>query len=103
MRSKSICLTVRLDYVTHSALMNFVRGTKVPVSAIVRDAIEHYLRVLNGQTEEQQRKQLSSEYLALAIDLIISSEYPEARDGLIAEAVQRLEKVNANVLEGFRP
>jgi hypothetical protein len=26
-----------------------------------------------------------------------------AGDGLIAEAVQRLEKVNANVLKGFRP
>jgi hypothetical protein len=103
MQTKSICLTVRLDYSTHVALKNFVRGTSVPVSAIVRNATEHYLRVLQGRTEEQQRKQLSSEYLALAIDLIISNEYPAFRDDLIAEAVQRLETVNANVLKGFRP
>jgi hypothetical protein len=103
MKTKSVCLTVRLDYATHGALKSFVRGTDVPVSAIVREATEYYMKVLHGQTEEQQRKQLSSEYLALAIDLIISSEYPASRDGLIAEAVRRLETVNANVLKGFRP
>jgi hypothetical protein len=56
------------------------------VSHILREAITYYESVHNGVTPIARRRLVMEEYQALAIDLIITREHPDARDYLLAAA-----------------
>lgn len=92
----NIHVGVRFDTETHNELISVARSDNLSVSWLIREATACYLRLLQGQDEAQLRRQVSSEYLALAVDLIVSTEYPADRDRLIDEAVRRAEAVIAN-------
>jgi hypothetical protein len=94
---------VRFDTALHNELVAAARSYDLSVSRLVREATAYYLKLLGGESEAQLRRQISSEYTALAIDLIISTEYPAERDRLIDEAVRRAEAVNANALKALKP
>lgn len=86
---------VRFDPELHRELKRASRQTNIPMSQFVREATALYIKTLEGRTHEAQRKLLTSEYLALAIDLIISTEYPADRDKLLLEAGRRVEGIDA--------
>lgn len=86
---------VRFDAELHAELRRGARSHNLPISTIVREGTALYLRTLKGRTEEAQRKLVTNEYLALAVDLIISSQYPLDREKLLLEAGRRAEAINA--------
>lgn len=94
MKSKTY-VGVRFDAELHTELRRTSRSQNLPISTIVREGTALYLRTMKGRTEEAQRKLVTSEYLALAIDLIVSTEYPLDRDKLLLEASRRVEAINA--------
>ncbi len=88
-------ITARFDTELATDLRNLAQEKGVSLSVILREGSAFYAKLLKGRTEEAQRKLLTSEYLALAIDLIISDQYPLDRDKLLLEAGRRVEAVNA--------
>jgi hypothetical protein len=88
-------ITARFDSELATDLRNLAQEKGVSLSVILREGADFYAKQLKGRTEEAQRKLLTSEYLALAIDLIISTEYAGDRDRLIAEALRRAEAIDA--------
>lgn len=88
-------ITVRFDLELATDLNDLARNKGAPKSMIVREAVAFYLKTMRGRSEEQLRKVMSSEYTALAIDLIVSTEYPADRDKLLFEAGRRAEAVDA--------
>jgi Ribbon-helix-helix domain len=93
MRTTSI--TARFDRELASDLKNLAKEKGVSISFILREGAALYTKLLKGRTEEAQRKLLTSEYLTLAIDLIISSQYPADRDKFLLEAGRRVEGIDA--------
>lgn len=91
----SISITARFDTELATDLKNIAQDKGVSLSVILREGSAFYAKLLKGRTEEAQRKLLTSEYLALAIDLIISTEYPADRDKLLLEAGRRVEAIDA--------
>ena len=87
-------ITARFDTELATDLRNLAQEKGVSLSVILREGSAFYAKLLKGRTEEAQRKLLTSEYLALAIDLIISDQYPLDRDKLLLEAGRRVEAVN---------
>ena len=88
-------ITARFDTELATDLRNLAQEKGVSLSVILREGSAFCAKLLKGRTEEAQRKLLTSEYLALAIDLIISDQYPLDRDKLLLEAGRRVEAVNA--------
>mgnify|MGYP006348145883 FL=1 len=88
-------ITARFDTELATDLRNLAQEKGVSLSVILREGSAFHAKLLKGRTEEAQRKLLTSEYLALAIDLIISDQYPLDRDKLLLEAGRRVEAVNA--------
>ena len=88
-------ITARFDTELATDLRNLAQEKGVSLSVILREGSAFYAKLLKGRTEEAQRKLLTSEYLALAIALIISDQYPLDRDKLLLEAGRRVEAVNA--------
>jgi hypothetical protein len=91
----NVYVGVRFDAELYSELKDASRVRNLPISKIVREGTAFYLSALKGRTEEAQRKLMTSEYLALAIDLIISTEYPADREKLLLEAGRRVEAIVA--------
>ena len=54
-------------------------------------AIERFIDDLSGSSEQDRRRQFSSEYTFLALDLIVQREYPEVHTELLTEAERRME------------
>ena len=88
-------ITARFDTELATDLRNLAQDKGVSLSVILREGSAFYAKLLKGRTEEAQRKLLTSEYLALAIDLIISDQYPLDRDKLLLEAGRRVEAIDA--------
>lgn len=59
-------------------------------SIIIRGALSLYLATMAGSTEIERRRQFSSEYLFLGIDLLIQRQFPDAHAALMAEADRRV-------------
>ena len=64
-------------------------------SIILRNALTLYLATIDGSTETERRRQFSSEYLFLGIDLLIQRQFPDAHQALMAEADRRVEALYA--------
>lgn len=93
MTSKSI--TARFDNELATDLLDLAQAKGITVSALLREGSAFYIKLLKGRTEEAQRKLVTNEYLALAIDLIVSDQYPRDREKLLNEAIRRAEAVRA--------
>lgn len=64
-------------------------------SIVLRRALTLYLATIEGSTETERRRQFSSEYLFLGIDLLIQRQFPDAHCALMAEADRRVEALYA--------
>ena len=59
---------------------------------IIRAAVDVYLGAASTTTQRQRRLARLSEFVQIAVDILIREQYPEYRDRIIAEADKRLEQ-----------
>lgn len=87
-------ITVRLPAPMAKAATEVADQRNVSRSALLRIALEQFLEGLAGTTELDRRKQFTSEYTFLALDLLIQRQYPEVHTTLLAEAERRMEALH---------
>ncbi len=89
-------LTVRIPRDLANGVEKVQAARGLTPSIILREALTLYLEAFAGSTETERRRQFSSEYLFLGIDLLIQRQFPDAHEALMAEADRRVEALYAS-------
>ena len=84
--------SVRLDRLQYERLVALAISQRCSPSDLIRSAIEAYLGTTAVLSVSGRRMARISEFLQLALDVIISEQYPEFRDRIIAHTDKRLEQ-----------
>ncbi|WP_210358963.1 hypothetical protein [Sphingomonas beigongshangi] len=84
--------TVRLDRQQHDRIVALATEQNCNPSDVIRAAVEAYLGTATLLTSSHRRLARISEFMQLALDVIISEQYPEFRDRIIANTDKRLEQ-----------
>lgn len=84
--------TVRLDRQQHDRILALAIEQNCNPSDVIRAAVDAYLGTATLLTSSHRRLARISEFMQLALDVIISEQYPEFRDRIIANADKRLEQ-----------
>ena len=84
--------TVRLNRQQHDRILALATEQNCNPSEVIRAAVDAYLGTATLLTSSHRRLARISEFMQLALDVIISEQYPEFRDRIIANAVKRLEQ-----------
>lgn len=93
--TETVLITVRLPQALADAAQAAASAKQVSRSNLLRIALEHFLGTISGTSEQDRRRQFSSEYLFLVADLIVQRQYPDVHTALITEAETRMEAVYA--------
>ena len=93
--TETVLITVRLPQALADAAQAAASAKQVSRSNLLRIALEHFLGSISGTSEQDRRRQFSSEYLFLVADLIVQRQYPDAHTALISEAERRMEALCA--------
>lgn len=88
--SDTAVFTIRLDRDTHRRLTDLAHARGIKQIDVVRDALAAYLGAAAIQSGSRLRMARISEFMQLAIDIIIREQYPEFRDRIVAETDKRL-------------
>ena len=88
-------ITVRIPRELAKGVEKVREARGLTPSIILRNALTLYLATIDGSTETERRRQFSSEYLFLGIDLLIQRQFPDAHEALMAEADRRVEALYA--------
>lgn len=88
-------ITVRIPRELANGVEKVQEARGLTPSIILRNALTLYLATIHGSTETERRRQFSSEYLFLGIDLLIQRQFPDAHQALMAEADRRVEALYA--------
>ncbi len=88
-------ITVRIPRELAKGVEKVREARGLTPSIILRNALTLYLATIDGSTETERRRQFSSEYLFLGIDLLIQRQCPDAHQALMAEADRRVEALYA--------
>ena len=84
--------TVRLNRQQHDRILALATEQNCNPSEVIRAAVDAYLGTATLLTSSHRRLARISEFMQLALDDIISEQYPEFRDRIIANADKRLEQ-----------
>ena len=84
--------TVRLNRQQHDRILALATEQNCDPSEVIRAAVDAYLGTATLLTSSHRRLARISEFMQLALDVIISEQYPEFRDRIIANADKRLEQ-----------
>lgn len=84
--------TVRLNRQQHDRILALATEQNCNPSEVIRAAVDAYLGTATLLTSSHRRLARISEFMELALDVIISEQYPEFRDRIIANADKRLEQ-----------
>ena len=84
--------TVRLNRQQHDRIVALATEQNCNSSDVIRAAVEAYLGTATLLTSSHRRLARVSEFMQLALDVIISEQYPEFRERIIANADKRLEQ-----------
>jgi hypothetical protein len=84
--------TVRLNRQQHDRILALATEQNCDPSEVIRAAVDAYLGTATLFTSSHRRLARISEFMQLALDVIISEQYPEFRDRIIANADKRLEQ-----------
>lgn len=84
--------TVRLDRQQHDRILALAIEQNCNPSDVIRAAVDAYLGTATLLTSSHRRLARISEFMQLALDVIISEQYPEFRDRIIANTDKRLEQ-----------
>lgn len=90
----TVKLSVRVSRELAQAAEAATLANAVDTSTLLRQALEFYLEALAGTSHAERRKQFSSEYAFLALDLLIQRQYPDVHTTLLAEAERRMEALH---------
>ena len=93
--TETVLITVRLPQALADAAQAAASAKQVSRSNLLRIALEHFLGTISGTSEQDRRRQFSSESLFLVADLIVQRQYPDVHTALITEAETRMEAVCA--------
>ena len=89
--TETVLISVRLPGSVAEAANAAAALRNISRSKLLRIAIERFIDDLSGSSEQDRRRQFSSEYTFLALDLIVQREYPEVHTELLTEAERRME------------
>lgn len=84
--------TVRLNRQQHDRILALATEQNCNPSEVIRAAVDANLGTATLLTSSHRRLARISEFMQLALDVIISEQYPEFRDRIIANADKRLEQ-----------
>lgn len=84
--------TVRFDRRLFERVMVLADQQNCKPSDVIRAAVEAYLGTAAVVTHSNRRLARISEFMQLALDVIISEQYPEYRERIIANTDKRLEQ-----------
>jgi Arc/MetJ-type ribon-helix-helix transcriptional regulator len=84
--------TVRLNRQQHDRILALATEQNCNPSEVIRAAVDAYLGTATLLTSSHRRLARISEFMQLALDVIISEQYPEFRDRIIANADKRPEQ-----------
>jgi hypothetical protein len=84
--------TVRFEREQYDRILALAADQNCKPSEVIRTAVETYLGGAAVVTNSHRRLARISEFLQLAIDVMISEQYPEYRDRIIANTDKRLEQ-----------
>ncbi|WP_275229492.1 CopG family transcriptional regulator [Novosphingobium album (ex Liu et al. 2023)] len=89
--TETVLISVRLPGPIAEAANAAAVSRNISRSKLLRIAIERFIDDISGSSEQDRRRQFSSEYTFLALDLIVQREYPEVHTELLTEAERRME------------
>ena len=81
--TETVLITVRLPQALADAAQAASNAKQVSRSNLLRIALEHFLGTISGTSEQDRRRQFSSEYLFLVADLIVQRQYPDVHTCLL--------------------
>ena len=84
--------TVRFDRQRYERILALAAERGSSPSEIIRAAVDAYLGTAAMLDGSQRRLARIGEFMQLALDVIISEQYPEFRERIIANADKRLEQ-----------
>ncbi len=73
--TETVLITARLPQALADAAQAAASAKQVSRSNLLRIALEHFLGSISGTSEQDRRRQFSSEYLFLVADLIVQRQY----------------------------
>ena len=84
--------TVRIDRGQHERILALANTQHCSPSDVIRAAVDAYLGSAALLSVSHRRLARLSEFMQLALDVIISEQHPEFRDRIIAHTDKRLEQ-----------
>jgi hypothetical protein len=84
--------TVRFEREQYDRILALAANQNCKPSEVIRTAVAAYLGTAAVVTNSNRRMARISEFMQLALDVIISEQYPEFRERIIANADKRLEQ-----------
>jgi hypothetical protein len=84
--------SVRLERAQYDRILALAADQNCTPSDVIRAAVDAYFGSAAVVTGSHRRLARINEFMQLAIDVIISEQYPEYRDRIIANADKRLEQ-----------
>jgi hypothetical protein len=95
--TKNQGVRVRLDQDQMSKLRGLSQRTGTPVTTLVRKSIDMLISASSGGTPDELRRQMSSEFVFLAMRRWAEENLETETDELLAEARRRTEALYASV------
>lgn len=92
MSASSRRCTVRFDRRAYERVIVVADEQGCNPSDVIRAAVDAYLGTANVLTSSHRRLARISEFMQLALDVIISEQYPEFRERILANTDRRLEQ-----------
>jgi hypothetical protein len=84
--------TIRFDRERYERILALATEQGTTPSEIIRAAVDAYVGTTAMLGSSHRRLARIGEFMQLALDVIISEQYPEFRDRIIANADKRLEQ-----------
>ncbi|MEP9404409.1 hypothetical protein [Sphingomonas sp. VNH70] len=93
--SRTLPFTVRLLPTVRERLVVEAERLALRPSDVVRLAVERYLGFSKDENESSWRHHQISEFSQVALDRIITQQYPQFREEILTETNRRMEKYHA--------
>ena len=92
MSSGSRHFNVRLERTQWDRLVALGEQRDQTPTELIRAAVDAYLGTVSMLSSSHRRLARLSEFVQIAVDILIREQYPEYRDRIVAEADKRLEQ-----------
>ena len=94
--TKSQRVTLRLSYANTEKLDAASRACGRPRNQLIHTAIENFLANQNAAPANLNRIAQTTEFMQIALDLLVSRDMPEKRDAILTTVAQRMEQLHGS-------